>query len=219
MQHGSPIHRQQIGYHTAFPVIVIGASTGGPQIIDAILETLNKNGAFPQAALLIVQHMPGVFTTRMTERLARANPGLLIQEAADGAIITPGVILIAPGDHNVRVVPDGNGRVFIRLNDEPNALHVTPSIDDAMESAAQTFGPKTFGVLLSGMGQDGARGMQMIRAVGGETIVQDPATCVVDSMVQYAIGCDGAGLILRPERIPAYLLCIASSSCAHNGHL
>ncbi len=184
-----------------FPVAVIGASTGGPPVVQDILTRLP---ATTRACVLVAQHMPGHFTQHMAERLAKLV-SLPIHEARDGEPLVSGTIIIAPGEHCAEIVRDRQGIPRFHLEAAPCKGETSPSIDLLMRSAAKILGRRVTGFLLTGMGRDGALGMQFIHSLGHRTYVQDPPTCVVDSMVQHAIGCDAVHEVIKPERIPAII--------------
>ncbi len=163
-------------------LIVIGASTGGPQAIAEILPALPQD--FP-AAVLIVQHMPAGFTNSYAERLNRICR-LPVREAADGDAVERGVVLLAPGDYHMQVSDS-----HVRLDRSEKVHNVRPAVDMTMRSAAEFYGKNTIGVLLTGMGSDGALGMKAIKKHGGRTIAQDESTSVIFGMPKAAIelGC------------------------------
>lgn len=180
------------------PVVVIGASTGGPPIVEQIVTSLPKS---TRACILIAQHMPAHFTQQMSIRLAK-NAAIPLREAHDGDRLTPGTILIAPGNLCMEVKRDRRGEPVISISEECRiSREATPSIDALMRSTAKIFGSRVTGFILTGMGRDGALGMQFIRSLGGHTYAQEPSTCVVDSMVQYAIGCDAVDQTIDPNDI------------------
>lgn len=162
----------------ASKVIVIGASTGAPKIITDIIAQLPEN--LP-AGILIVQHMPKEFTTSFAQRLDSIS-GLTVREAKDGDVIQTGVVLLAPGDYHMVIDPSRK----IRLNQTPKRFGVRPSANVTMISASEVFGANTIGVILSGMGQDGAFGMKMIKKRHGITLAQDEATSVIFGMAKAA---------------------------------
>jgi two-component system chemotaxis response regulator CheB len=180
------------------PVIVIGASTGGPVALRELLEELPED--FP-AGILVVQHLPGTFTGVLAAQLDR-RVRVRVKEAEEHDRLRPGLVLIAPGERHLLVRP--NGRIGL-----PRAAKIRghrPSIDVTMQSAAQAFGARARGVLLTGMGTDGVIGLQWIRRRGGRTFVQDVASCVVGGMPQRALDrglVDAAG---TPAQIAAWLL-------------
>jgi two-component system chemotaxis response regulator CheB len=159
-------------------VLIIGASTGGPHALSEIIPKLHRT--FP-LAVLVVQHLPVGFTKSFSERLSWLG-SIAIKEAEDNDLITPGQAFIAPSGYHTVVK---NGR--IKLNERPKENRVRSSIDVAMCSAAEAYSDKVIGVLLSGMGKDGAKGMKAIKDSGGETIVQDELTSVIFGMPKAAI--------------------------------
>jgi Chemotaxis response regulator containing a CheY-like receiver domain and a methylesterase domain len=155
-------------------IVAIGASTGGPQAIKEILPYFSED--IP-AAFLVVQHMPAAFTKTMAERINWVTK-IEVKEAQEGDIIQPGYAYIAPGDYHMIVVRNNEDAV-IRLTQDPKVNSVRPSITVMMRSVAECFGPRTIGVLLTGMGQDGVEGMRSIKRAGGVTFAEDESTCVV----------------------------------------
>lgn len=165
-------------------MVIIGASTGGPRSVDRILSELPRSIS---VAVLVVQHIHPEFIPSFVERLQCRSP-LDISTAQKDDIITPGQVLVAPGGCHTTIVQNDSFRK-IRLN-RRKSLH-TPSIDMAMESAADAYGEDVLGVLLTGVGDDGARGMKAIKDAGGSTIAEDQSTCMVFGMPKAAIelGC------------------------------
>lgn len=157
--------------------IGIGVSTGGPQALSAVVSDLPVDFPVP---ILIAQHMPPVFTGLLAERLS-ALKGHTVREAVDGEVVKPGEILIAPGDHHLLVRRD---KTVIRaqLNQEPPENSCRPSVDPLFRSIADTFGNKAIGIVLTGMGNDGANGCQAMRQTGAKVIVQDEETSVIWGM-------------------------------------
>lgn len=174
-----------------FPVVVIGASTGGPRIVQQILHALPETF---DAAVLVVQHIAEGFSTGMVEWLA-TNCSLPVKLAAEHDRIQRGIILVAPDSFHLFVEPDGR----IHLDVQP--MLQRPSVDIAMQTAASVFGTYTTGVLLTGMGRDGAIGMQHIRQAGGYTIAQDEASCSIYGMPRAAVELDVVDDILSPEGV------------------
>ncbi|HEV8177273.1 MAG TPA: chemotaxis-specific protein-glutamate methyltransferase CheB [Gemmatimonadales bacterium] len=157
---------------------VIGASTGGPRALQAILERLSATFPMPVA---IVQHMPAGFTQPFAERLDRLSQ-LKVSEAVDGDRLRPGRVVVGPAGRHLRITPG----LSVSLGDEiANGKHV-PSVDVTMQSAAQARPGRVLGILLTGMGQDGAEGMAAIRVSGGLTIGESEASCVVYGMSRAA---------------------------------
>ncbi|MGA1822029.1 MAG: protein-glutamate methylesterase/protein-glutamine glutaminase [Thermoplasmatota archaeon] len=159
-------------------VVAIGASTGGPK---ALLEVISSLPRDLPAAVLIVQHMPEGFTQSLAERL-NWQSSLEVKEAQDGDRVRSGLVYIAPGNRHMEV--DGK---HIRLTDGARVNHVRPSADVLMESVAVHYGPNALGVLMTGMGQDGAAGIRAIKRKGGRTIAQDESSCAVFGMPKAAI--------------------------------
>ena len=169
-------------------VVTIGVSTGGPQTLMKIIPYLP--GDLP-AALLIVQHMPPNFTRAFAERLNSAS-ALEIKEAEAGDVVEEGKGYLAPGDYHMTVAKRALGKgAIIRLSKEPsNTLH-RPSVDVTMFSVAELYGKNTVGVILTGMGSDGAEAMVEVKRRGGKTIVQDEESSIIFGMPKAAIerGC------------------------------
>ncbi|MEP7227661.1 MAG: chemotaxis-specific protein-glutamate methyltransferase CheB [Gemmatimonadales bacterium] len=157
---------------------VIGASTGGPRALQGILERIPATFPMPVA---IVQHMPAGFTQPFAERLDRLSQ-LKVSEAVDGDRLRPGRVVVGPAGRHLRITPS----LTVSLGEEiANGKHV-PSVDVAMQSAARARPGRVLGILLTGMGQDGAEGMAEIRASGGFTIGESEASCVVYGMSRAA---------------------------------
>jgi two-component system, chemotaxis family, protein-glutamate methylesterase/glutaminase len=159
-------------------VLLIGASTGGPQALTGLLEGLA--GAVDRVPVLITQHMPPTFTTILAEHLARSS-GRPTREGSDGEPILPGNIYIAPGGRHM-LVNRHNGVAALALDDGPQINFCKPAVDPLFSSAARAFGSAVLAVVLTGMGSDGTRGAQTIAAAGGSVIAQDEATSVVWGM-------------------------------------
>ena len=163
-------------------VVVIGSSTGGPKALDEIFSALPDG--IP-AGMLVVQHMPPYFTKSLAERLDKHSP-VHVREGKEADMITNGSALVAPGDYHMAV---NNGKIHI--NKEPPVNAIRPSVDVTMLSIAKTYGSNTVGVILTGMGRDGADGMKAIREMGGKTIACDEETSIIFGMPKEAIklGC------------------------------
>lgn len=159
-------------------IVAIGASTGGPKALMELLSRLPRN--IP-AGILIVQHMPEGFTESFSERL-NWETSIEVREAKHGDGIVSGVALVAPGNKHMEVV---NGR--IALNKKKRVHAVRPSADVLMNTVARVYGKNAVGVLMTGMGSDGAKGMREIKKNGGRTIVQSEETCIVFGMPKEAI--------------------------------
>lgn len=158
-------------------VVAIGVSTGGPNALAELIPALGKSLPVP---VLIVQHMPPLFTRLLAERLANVS-GAKCREGAEGLPVLPGEIYIAPGGTHL-VVKRGRDGVTMHLNEEPPENSCRPAVDVMLRSVAQAYGAKVLTVILTGMGQDGMKGCESIRAAGGHVFAQDEATSVVWGM-------------------------------------
>jgi two-component system chemotaxis response regulator CheB len=174
-----------------FSVVVIGASTGGPRIVQQILKNLPERF---DAAVLVVQHIAEGFSAGMVEWLAESCP-LPVRMAAEGDKIKVGEVLVAPDSFHLFVQGEGT----VHLDQQPMLQH--PSVDITMQTVASVFGSYTTGVLLTGMGRDGAIGMQSIHRVGGYTIAQDEASCSIYGMPRAAVELNAVNEVLSPEGI------------------
>ncbi len=186
-------------------VIAIGASTGGPAALERVLSVMPA-GAPP---VLIVQHMPAGFTDAFARRLD-ARSELTVREAKDGDLVEEGVALLAPGDRHMIVLRRGSA-LRVGLRDGPPVHHARPAVDVLFHSLAQTVGAEAVGVLLTGMGSDGAAGMRALRDAGAHTIAQDEVSSVVFSMPEEAIKRGGVAEVLPLAHIPAAALNAATS--------
>jgi two-component system chemotaxis response regulator CheB len=171
-------------------VIVIGASTGGTEAIASILREFP--GSVPP--ILIVQHIPAAFSRAFAERL-NGICTIDVREARDGDELRNGLALVAPGDFHMSV-HSGRGGYFVSVKMGPPVCYQRPSVDVLFYSAAEAAGSRAIGVLLTGMGSDGARGLLKLRQAGARTIAQDEATCVVFGMPREAIALGAAGEVL-----------------------
>ncbi len=162
-----------------FPIVVIAASTGGPATLMKLVPEFPKD--FP-GAVVLVQHMPGSFTSQFSQQLGEISR-IRVKEAEAGEIIVPSQLYICPGSHHMRVSPTGR----VSLDDGPRIGGYRPCADLTLESAADYFGPMTIAVILTGMGNDGSKGVQAVKNLGGHVIVQDEASAVIFGMPQEAI--------------------------------
>jgi two-component system chemotaxis response regulator CheB len=158
-------------------LLAVGCSTGGP---NALAELIPALGGALDVPLVIVQHMPPIFTRMLAERLT-ARGGFPVREAVDGAPLRPGVAWIAPGDFHLVVAREG-ANFALHTHRGPTENSCRPSVDVLFRSVAATHGEGVLAVVLTGMGQDGLRGCEAIRARGGGVIVQDEASSVVWGM-------------------------------------
>ena len=199
-------HPDAAGEPQSDRVVVVGASTGGTEAIRYLLGTLWAD--FP-AGIVVTQHMPAGFTKAFALRLNEQLP-LEVREAEHHDLIRPGRVLIAPGHRHVTVHRDGQVG-FVKLSNGPRVCGHRPSVDVLFESAAESFGSRALGVILTGMGRDGANGLRVLRDAGGATVAQDEATCVVFGMPKAAIEIGGAERVIPLPNIPA-----AIARFAHN---
>lgn len=163
-------------------IIAIGTSTGGPRALQEILVRLPGN--LP-CGIVIVQHMPPGFTKSLSDRLNSLS-SLTVKEAEHNDIIRPGMVFIAPGDYHMLLERDGS-KTVIKLNQTPPVGGHRPAVDPMMESVAKLYGSRAIGVILTGMGHDGTKGMQAIKSHRGQTIAEDQTTAVVFGMPKSAI--------------------------------
>ncbi|HLP77667.1 MAG TPA: CheB methylesterase domain-containing protein, partial [Candidatus Paceibacterota bacterium] len=177
-------------------LVVLGASTGGTEAIKKVLTQLPAN----LPGICIVQHIPPVFSKAFAERLNDCCE-LEVREAAQGDEVKPGLVLIAPGDFHMAVEWTG-GRYAVRLHQGP-ALHFTrPAVDVLFNSAASCGGANVLGVILTGMGSDGAQGMKKLKEAGALTIAQNEKTCVVYGMPRAAAELGVVDQVLPLDAIP-----------------
>jgi two-component system chemotaxis response regulator CheB len=180
-------------------ILAIGASTGGPQAIEALLTRLPGN----TPPIVITQHMPPHFTRAFAERLDKTCPMRVI-EVQGGERLEPGVAYMAPGDRHMLVERHGV-LLATRLTDGPPVHHQRPAVDVLFQSLARLRGVPIVALLLTGMGQDGADGMVALRQAGAETIAEDEHSCVVFGMPREAIARGGAVHVATLLRIPALI--------------
>ncbi|WP_336037622.1 chemotaxis protein CheB [Halobacterium yunchengense] len=179
------------------PTLLIGASTGGPNVVESIL------GSLPRAAdfrVLVVQHMPAQFTSRFARRLDHASE-YDIAEAEDGARIGGGEGLVARGDYHMRVAGYSRGRLRVRLDQNERKHSVRPAIDVTMESAADRVTDPLVAAVLTGMGTDGAAGVEAVKEAGGTTLAQDEETSAVFGIPQRAIETGCVDDVLPADRL------------------
>jgi two-component system chemotaxis response regulator CheB len=169
-------------------IVVIGLSTGGPSALEAMLPRLAEDFAVP---VMIVQHMPKLFTGELAERLDR-RCALHVREAHDGAAVSPGTIWLAPGDSHMEVAEaidetpaGGRGgvrRAVVHLHQQRSLNHCKPSVDYLFDSAARLYGAGTLALVMTGMGSDGLAGARRVHEAGGVVLTQDAATSAVWGM-------------------------------------
>jgi two-component system chemotaxis response regulator CheB len=189
-------------------IIAIGASTGGTEAIREVLEEMPPDAP----AIVISQHIPAAFSKSFADRMNRSSP-MAVCEAQDGQQILPGHAYIAPGDRHLLVERDG-ARYLCRLSSGPLVNRHRPSVDVMFRSVAQNVGANAVGVLLTGMGDDGARGLGEMLDAGAGTIAQDEASSVVWGMPGSAVKIGAAAHVLPLHQIAAQVLALASAAVA-----
>ncbi|MCC7492813.1 MAG: chemotaxis response regulator protein-glutamate methylesterase [Fimbriimonadaceae bacterium] len=199
----APVQRLSLS-QTTHCVVAIGASTGGTQALQQILVALPANAP----GIVIVQHMPEHFTHAFAERL-NSLCAIEVKEAVSGDSVIPGRALIAPGNYHMLLRRSG-ARYYVDVKDGPLVSRHRPSVDVLFRSTAKVAGANAIGVILTGMGNDGAAGMLEMRQQGAVNIGQDEASCVVYGMPKEAYVCGAVDHVEPLDRIPAALLRLAT---------
>jgi two-component system chemotaxis response regulator CheB len=181
-------------------ILAIGASTGGTEAIEAVLTRLPQS----TPGTVIAQHIPPGFSRAFAERLNQIC-AMEVKEAADGDTVSPGRALVAPGNFHMRLLRSG-GVYRVRVETGPRVCYQRPSVDVLFHSVAESAGKQAVGVLLTGMGSDGAQGMLAMRQRGARTLAQDESTCVVFGMPREAIKLGAIEQVVPLTRIPQSIL-------------
>jgi two-component system, chemotaxis family, protein-glutamate methylesterase/glutaminase len=181
--------------------IVIAASTGGPNALAEVFAGLPTDLPVP---VVIVQHMPPTFTRLLAERLSAQFP-IPVEEGRSGELLLPGRVWIAPGDYHMIVVRDG-ARARLLIHQDPPENSCRPAADVLFRSVARAFGPNVLAVVLTGMGQDGLRGCEAVKGVGGQVIVQDEESSVVWGMPGIVARAGLADKVVRLPQIAAEIV-------------
>ncbi len=181
-------------------IIAIGASTGGTEAVKDVLQMLPPN----TPPILITQHMPERFTKTWADRMNQLSR-ISVKEAEDGDSVLPGHALVAPGNYHMTLVRNG-ARYSVRINQNEPVNRHRPSVDVMFDSIAKSAGGNSVGVILTGMGGDGAKGLLAMKQAGAYTIAQDEASCVVFGMPKEAIKLGAADTILSLVDIPSAIL-------------
>ena len=182
-------------------IIALGCSTGGPDALSKVVAGLPATLTVP---IVVVQHMPALFTRMFAQRLDR-DSAIKVVEASDGMPLERGVMYIAPGDRHLEVIRRGTA-VLTRLHDGPPENYCRPAVDVLFRSVAHVYGGATLAVVLTGMGQDGRRGCEPLRAAGAEIVVQDEATSVVWGMPGSVAGAGLADAVLPLDQVAPHLV-------------
>ena len=182
---------------SATRVVAIAASTGGPRALGEIIPHLPENLG---AAVLIVQHMPREFTRTLSRRLDDVSP-MPVSEAENGELLRENHVYLAPGGYHMRVSGEA-GDATIRLDTSATVWGVRPAADPLFASVAEIFGASAIGVILTGMGRDGAEGLRLVRAAGGMAVVQDRDSSIIYGMPQAAFALAGADRVAAAQEMP-----------------
>ena len=188
--------------YDANPTLVIGSSTGGPKMVEQVMAELPLEADF---RVLIIQHMPEGFTGRFSERID-ARSDYDVREATDGARLSGGEALVAAGDRHMELKNYRNGRLRVKLTQDPPVNSVRPAVDVTMATAADIIDDPLVGVILTGMGGDGADGIRQIKQAGGRTLAQDEATSAVYGMPKRAVETGCVDSVLPIDDIPSGIL-------------
>ena len=187
-----------------FSLLAIGASTGGPQVIASLLGRLPREFPCP---IVVTQHIAPGFTPGFVRWMSHESK-LAVAQAKDGDGLAPGTVYIAPDDRHLRV----NSRWRISLGDDPPLGQFRPSVDAMFQSVADAIGSAAIGLLLTGMGNDGAKGLLALRRAGGWTLAQDAATATVNGMPEAARSAGAVDLTVTPDELPALLAKVTAPS-------
>jgi two-component system chemotaxis response regulator CheB len=185
---------------TTDKVVAIGTSTGGTQALEVVLTRLPAT----TAGIVVVQHMPERFTAMFAERLDTLC-AMEVREAKDGDRVLPGRALIAPGGRHMMLKRSG-AQYYVEVKDGPVVNRHKPSVDVLFRSVAQIAGRNALGIIMTGMGDDGARGMKEMHNAGAQTVAEDESTCVVFGMPKVAIDMGGVDRIVPLDRIPQEII-------------
>ena len=180
---------------TTNKIIAVGASTGGTEAIKEVLVQMPP--AVP--GMVLVQHMPAKFTASFAQRLNDLCE-INVKEAEDGEHVVPGKALIAPGNYHMLLRRSG-ARYYVRITDGPMVHHQRPAVDVLFKSVAKYAGPNAIGIILTGMGSDGAEGLLMMKEAGAKTIAQDEKSCIVFGMPKEAIKMKAAEKVVPLQMI------------------
>jgi len=185
---------------TSHKVIAIGASTGGTEALKQVLTRMPPNSP----GIIIVQHMPANFTTAFAERLNNLCQ-IRVKEAADNDSVTTGTALVAPGNYHM-ILRRSGARYFVEIKTGPMVHHQRPAVDVLFKSTAKYAGANSIGVILTGMGSDGAEGLLEMKKLGAATIAQDEKSCVVFGMPKEAIKLNAVDYVMPIDQIASQIV-------------
>ncbi len=183
-------------------IVSIGSSTGGPGALQSIIPKLPKDFPVP---VVIAQHMPPNFTRQFAERLNQLSK-IRVKEAEDGEVVRQGVVLIAPGKGHMRVARRSGLETVVRISEDKEGFTYRPSVDALMSSVAEYFPGRSLGVILTGMGNDGIKGLTAMKKTGGRVFAQNEETCIVYGMPKAAVDAGIADKVLPLEEIAGEII-------------
>ena len=196
----TPQVSQALSYRTTDRVVAIGTSTGGTQALEAVLSALPPDAP----GILAVQHMPEKFTAAFAARLNNLCR-IEVREASDGDRVHAGLALLAPGGKHMELVRSG-AQYRVRIFDGPHVTRHKPSVDVLFRSVAQSAGQNATGIIMTGMGDDGARGLKAMKDKGAATVAQDEASCVVYGMPKEAVKLGAVDIVAPLKNIPELIM-------------
>jgi len=193
-------------------LVVIGSSTGGPPVVERVLKAIPVGSRVP---IVVAQHMPRMFTESMAARLDQLC-SVKVVHLQPGMPLEPGAIHVAPGGENTHLKRSSSGRLTVRIDREPEGTLYFPSVDALFRSAAEAIGRKAFGVVLTGMGEDGGVGAAELARRGGKVVAQEESSCVVYGMPKAVVSRNAAIASLSPQGIAELLsrICGAARQAA-----
>ncbi len=183
-------------------MVLIGVSTGGPAALARVVPALPADLGVP---VFIVQHMPALFTAPLAASLGKKS-ALPVKEAEDGEVAESNRVYLAPGGRHMKLAPNARGAIVVRITDDPPENNCKPAVDYLFRSVALGFPGTATAVVMTGMGNDGAAGLQMLKRSGCYTIAQDEASCVVFGMPREAINTGAVDVVAPLEQIAASIV-------------
>lgn len=193
---------QRLSGNSKPEMVLIGVSTGGPAALGQLLPALPADLGVP---ILVVQHMPAMFTRSLAESLD-SRCALQIQEAVDGAVVLKNHVYIAPGGKQMKLIAGSNGERLVKITDDPPENNCRPAVDYLFRSVANTFSGQAMAVILTGMGSDGTKGLRLLRRHKCFTIAQDEDSCVVYGMPKSAVAADAVDVSLPLDQIAGRII-------------